>query len=543
MTMKDSIKKVITYIGGLNGVLCILYTSLILSSYAFVSKLILPDDIAMLITGFRMALFVRSVGIIVVGAILVCPLILRKVKTLSMNQDEKTYDKKWFLYLFVIIFLVMFLHYLAYYPGGFSQDTITQYQQAISNQYSDWHPVFQTLFAIKLPLVLMGGWIGSIVLWQILLFSLTLAYGIYQLLQYTNKTFAIGSLLFILLNPTTTNVLMFPWKDTSFLIGTFLLTIFAMQIFFTKGAWCEKKSHLIFLILTISFTTLFRHNAILFTLTYILAVLFSLPKKKVAVLSVAVLAIVLGVKYPLYHALKVEKPENRQVETLGLPMTVIGATAKYDFDSLDEETKEFVLKVAPKEVWEEAYVYGSFNLVKYREETNVQVIEEYGTKKVLSMMKKCFQASPISAMMGFIRATDGVYSVSENYLYAVIPNVEENDVGIEQGGIGFLQTINYYGTAFMAVMFPHVFTFVGTIHLAFVVIILAKYKLNRWEDWKKIFYVLPIFAYNFGSMLFLSHYGDVYRYFCYTFLLVPMLLGILLVNCKERSSSLKKLEK
>ena len=102
--MKDSIKKVITYIGGLNGVMCILYTSLILSSYAFVSKLIIPDDIAMPITGFRMALFVRSVGIIVVGAILVCPLILRKVKTLSMNQDEKTYDKKWFLYLFVIIF-------------------------------------------------------------------------------------------------------------------------------------------------------------------------------------------------------------------------------------------------------------------------------------------------------------------------------------------------------------------------------------------------------------------------------------------------------
>ena len=544
MAIKEIVKKGFSYIGGLNGILFILYTVLIFSSYAFISKNTIIEDFSLSVSGFHTAMFIRSVGIITFLSLFICPFILKKFNCISIPKTEETYHTIWFFYFFVAVFAVLFLHYIAYYPGGFSQDSFVQYKQAVSNQYGDWHPVFHTLFAIKLPLLITGGWIGSVVLFQIIVFPMVLAYAIYQLLRFTGIRFAIGSLIFILLNPTTSNVLMFPWKDTSFMIGAILLMTFAMQIFFTNGEWCSKKRNIVLLIITISFTTLFRHNAVLFTLPCLFAIAFSLKKKQVAIISLTVLLIVLGIKYPLYNAMNVKKPNARQVETLGLPMTVIGAIAKYDFDVLDEETKDFVLKVAPREIWDETYVYGSFNVVKFRRtETNCDVIEEYGTQKVLSMMMKCFKASPVHATLSLIRLTDGVYSLNDDYLYGVIPNVDANDVGIKEGGVSFLKTLNYYYTAITTTIFPHLFTFVGTVHFVFIAMILAKFKFNRWNDLKTIFYILPVFVYNFGSMLLLSHYGDVYRYFYYTFMLVPILLAILLINREERSSSSQALEK
>lgn len=52
-------------------------------------------------------------------------------------------------------------------------------------------------------------------------------------------------------------------------------------------------------------------------------------------------------------------------------------------------------------------------------------------------------------------------------------------------------------------------------------------------DWKKILLVLPVFAYNFGTALLLTGYADIARFCCYTRLIFPFLLIIMLKNTKE----------
>ena len=67
---------------------------------------------------------------------------------------------------------------------------------------------------------------------------------------------------------------MFPLKDVSFAIGALLLLTYALQIYVTKGEWVRKPINMAFFIVAEVLTTLFRHNAVLFTVPLIAAVLF-----------------------------------------------------------------------------------------------------------------------------------------------------------------------------------------------------------------------------------------------------------------------------
>ena len=247
------------------------------------------------------------------------------------------------------------------------------------------------------------------------------------------------------------------------------------------------------------------------------------------------LFLVVGVKYPLFSLLNVESPSNRQGETLGLPMSVIGAVVAYSPDSLDEETKEFAYKVTPKEVWESKYTYGSYNSVKWAKETNFDVIDEYGAEKIIPMMLRCFINEPEISLRALIQLTDVVYTVNDNYNYWWKPGIAQNDYGISNKGIPLLQILKYiYSTACIAFI-PHLFMYVGAMHFVLCGSVLAKLRLNVFHDWERIFYIIPLFAYNFGTALLLSGPFDSCRFFYYTFLIMPTLL---IMIYKERSTEI-----
>lgn len=511
-------KRFWNFIEGINGLLLIIYAFFVLVSAAFVHQF---DSTAY---------FLRET--IVIG-ILVCvsaPLVIRTLKKakISLVSTEAKTIKLSFATFFLLSLLVLLLHYFAYYPGSFALDTVDQYREAITNSYMDWHPVIHTLLVIKLPLLLTGGWIGSIVLFQVMWFSLAIAYASYVVLKLSNKIYAFITLGFFLLNPLTGNTAMFPLKDTSFAIGVLFLVSFSLQIFFTKGEWIKKPLNLIAFIVVISITTLFRHNALLFTIPFFVAILLIISKKRALMIICGILVIIGGIKFPLYSSLQVINPESRQIETLGLPMTVIGAAVKYAPDSLDDEVLDFAYRIAPKEVWEENYVYGSYNTVKNDKRANNQVIEEYGTAQVLKMMLSCIKSSPKHALLGLIKLTDRVYTISDDYSYSRIPDITENEYGIHQEGFGFLRYLNNLYTQGIVLLFPYPFIYIGVAHFLLIAFTLAKCKLNKLNDWKKVLFVLPVFIYNFGSMMLLTGSEDVSRYFFYTMLLVPLYLVLLL---------------
>ncbi len=535
-TVRSMIKRNWQYIHGINGLLLILYSIFVFSTYAY---LIVYSNFP-LTTIDGKAYLIRWVFLIMICSVICCPLLLKATQRIKISSHLVSKDNhsniKWKMLFFGVPFLVSFFKYITYYPTAFSTDSFSQYSQAITNRYNDWHPVIQTLFSFKLPLTLTGGWIGSISLFQIFVLSLAISYSLLSLQKYTNNKYALFALLFIVLNPKVSNTTLYPWKDVPFAIGALLMTSFSLHIFCTRGNWIKRKANLILFIVVFALTTLFRHNALLFTIPLIIAVTFYLDKKSVMVICICAAALIAGIKGPLYSALNVESPDQRQVETLGLPMTIIGAAVTYTPELVDHETLDFAYKIAPRDVWEEKYHYGSYNDVKWDSHTNNDVIEEYGTLKVLTMALRCFKNCPSASLKGLIKITDVVYSMCDDYIYDDMPKIVGNQYGIVSHGIPLLQKMNYIVSKSLLVLFPWLFLYVGSMHFVIITSVLAKCKLNNWEDWKKILLVFPMFIYNYGTTLLLTGAEDSSRFFFYTFLLMPTLLVFLFRNNEEGST-------
>lgn len=522
-------KKLFEHIGGVNSVILILYSFFVLVTYVYTSKYELSIKFV-----------IRWAFIIFVALVVICPILIQKVSKLSIQVPDKPLSvsekRRSVMVFFSITLFVLLLYYAAYYPGGFTWDQLGQYRQAVTNEYNDWHPAVHTLLFYKLPLLLSFGWVGSIALFQIILFSMAITYTCNTLLKYAGKVVAIAFLCFVLLNPSNGNMAVHSGRDTAFAMGALLLLTFAIEMVFSHGEWMNQKSHIAVLIIILVLTTLVRHNAILFTLPYAIAILFQIPKKKWFLTVISVIVIVVIIKGPLLMAIGVDKPGKRQGEVLGLPMTVIGDVVANNPKSLDEEVLEFAYHVAPKEVWEEEYESGSFNSIKDNSATNRDVIEEYGTGKVLNYMFRSIAASPREAIQGLIKLTDPVYTLTDDYSYYEVADIAENDEGKELSGIAFLRTINnkYIGAVMM--MFPHLFMYVGSMMMILIVSILAKCKLNRRKDWRKILLAIPVLTYNFGTMLLLTGPTDSSRLFYHSFLTIPVLVVGFFLNHDPKQS-------
>lgn len=524
--MKSLTEKIWKYIGGVNGLLLVLYLI-----FAFTSAVITNKHLSRYY-------FAGSLLIIVVLTVVVSPIVMRLFSKASIKPRKKNGEIRFstkallFTVFFFVSFICFLLYFIAFYPGGYYPDSFSQYHQAMNSEYNDWHPVMHTLVAFKLPLAITDGWVGSIVLFQIICFSLVLAYSFTVIYNCTGWTYTVLSMIYILGNPQTGNIAMFPLKDVSFAIGALLLLTYALQIYVTKGEWVRKPINMAFFIVAEVLTTLFRHNAVLFTVPLIAAVLFFMTWKRGLALCIAVLMLYTGVKGPFYNSIGVVRPGERIVEMLGLPMTVIGAAATYTEDRLDDETREFALKVAPREVWEEKFMPGCYNWVKWDSRTNNGVIEAYGARRVVSMMFRCFRDSGVVSVVSLIRLTEAAYTFSNSYgkdfSLVMEPGVLDNNENIAMMGNKTMATLIRGFNHAVSDLLPHVFLYLGVMHFILILAILSKNRLNRLNDLKKIFFVLPVFAYNYGTTLLLTGMNDAPRFFFYTFMLMPCLLIILL---------------
>ena len=471
----------------------------------------------------------------------VCPLMLRSARRLdaadsigkSLSSPPSVSARALRAAFFALPLAVFLLKYIIYYPGGFTDDSIDQYTQTLTGAYDDWHPVLHTLLFFRLPLALSGGWAGSVVLFQILLFSGTLYYSLSTVQRCAGTRWALGALAFILLNPATGNIAMFPWKDVAFAMGALTLVTFMLRLRFTDGKWIKSPLNAAAFALVLALTSLMRHNAILFTVPFMFAAAFMMAPKRALAVCLCALALVFGVKWPLYSALGVTSPGKRAAESMGLPMNVIGAAVTGSPETLGADILEFAYAFAPEEVWRECYVCGRLNSVKWHPLTDTGTVDRYGAPKVLDMAFRCLWQAPKESIMALIKLTGVAYTVYDDYSFIPIPKISRNTLGIEPGGVPALQAANRLVSKGAALVFPWLFTCAGAVHLALLTLILAKFRLSRFGHWKRIFPALPLFSYNFGTALLLYDASDSARLFFYTFIVAPSLLVLLLDNRHE----------
>lgn len=429
-----------------------------------------------------------------------------------------------FLCFAMVSFTVFFLWYIAFYPGGFSNDSIAQYTEAVSGKYNDWHPAWHTLLTFTIPWKITNS-VSSILLFQLICMSLALAYVAMTIYEYGGVRFAAAALGCILLNPIVTSTAMYPWKDVTFAIAAALAVNGMVKIYFAhccgvvlKGKW----------ILIISFflanAALMRHNAILFTAAAIIALAFYLQKGQWFFLTASCLLMILVVKGPLYSAAGVEKPGLRKQEMMGLPLCILANVTKECPQLLDENIADFMYAMAPQEKWEETYVCGDFNSIKWI--IDLSVIEDTDIGQILKMMVRCFVIAPRPAWKAFLSLTDLVYSMEGDIAY-IGPKISQNEVDIVYKGNEELRALLAEG--YVPVVLKTIFKYlcyIGTPIFVMLAVICAKTDFSNRKDWKRMMLCMPVFVYDAGTMLLLT--GPDARFFYVNFLVCPLIVLMVL---------------
>lgn len=525
-------RKFLSYLEGWRGIVLILYMWVIMMGFA----------LAYLDRSFMKATYfykycISIAEFLLIVLVYICPKLLRKAENFTILSNLEPFTKvtrrKFFVRSWLIAFGAFMIMYISFWPGCFSTDCLNQYIQVIRAKYNDWHPVIHTLFAFTLPLKISGGWTGSVVLFQIIVFSLALAYSSYTLAEFGNTKYASLSLLYIVLNSATLSIAVIPWKDVTFAIFAMLSMAFAVNVYFSDGAWLDSIAHVAMFTVVISLATIFRHNAILFTLPLLIAVVSYVKCWRKIFLVVGVCAVIFAIRGGLYSYINVEKPGYRIVETTCTPMTIIGNAVYETPEKLDEDILEFAYKVAPKEVWQENYSIGSFNSVKFGK-INGNVIEQAGYAKILGMMFRCFVQTPRASLRGFFALTDMVYGIAGPVDWVIGPDVSgtrEREYGIIYKGIPILQLLFHVYRHFTVALLKHIFWHTGILLLIMLVFMLAKLHFDKLSNLKRLLLVLPIFTYDFGTMLFLG--GNDFRFFYCTYLVFPLVILVMLRDKNE----------
>lgn len=430
--------------------------------------------------------------------------------------------------VFIATLAVLFMWQWAFWPGCFSSDSINQYSQAADGWYNNWHPVIHTWLFVLLPLKIFGGAWG-VVFFQLLIFSGALAYLLFVMYdEGCPLWFILLSWAYTVLSPYTGSMLLFVWKDCVLDALLALLMGQLIRIYSDSGAWLKKPLNLAALT-ALSFLILnIRHNAVLLIgpLFIVLLVFIGRERKRLLLSAAAVLAATAIWAGPVLNIADVERPDQRVTETVGLPMSLLCSVYTRNADSMSPEVREFMDSLAEPWQWEECYrADEGFNSIKwYGNDDLADIVDARGTGTILRYALDSALRSPRYALSGVLRLTGFLWRINGDSLYWYAPAISANDYGISPQWHEPLVSagLSYMSAAARAPL-NLLFNYIGVPILALLLFAVAQLGGGRLG---RVFLVIPVMAYNFGTMLLLS--GADYRFFHFNFVIAAPLIYLML---------------
>ena len=451
-----------------------------------------------------------------------------KNKYIKVNAEKSKLNKRTFFFCSLICFVILFVTFLAYFPGGISPDNVSQWKQIQSFEFDNWHPVFHT-FLMYLTTRIVNSY-PFVIFVQIVFFSIAMAYLLSTLESWGfSKKVLMTVELFVVLNPLVRNLLMYGWKDAALTIFLMFLFSFVTNIYFTDGLWLSRMRNVVLLSVLTAFATLVRHNAFFYTLPLVLfIVLFYFKKSKKAIfLPAAVLAIYFLVVGPFYNMLNVTKPDNVFSESVGIPMTIMGDVMKKNKDVLPEKTRNFLLDIAPAEKWEEVYECGNYNSIKF-ESMHQEVIDNISVREFFEMTLDTIKRDPENSFLAVRELTGFVWKVSgEGARINVVTNGEEigytyKNTFINRFCMFFVRIVD------MAINIPVMETIFALFGVQMLVLMMVGLFSIQRNGAKTLMFVIPNLAYNLGTMLLLC--GKDYRFFHFNLVLTTSACLVMLAR-------------
>ncbi len=416
------------------------------------------------------------------------------------------------IYTLSVIFLNSNLH----------PDSIVQWKQAESGVYDTWHPPLHTILFFTIPMKLGLGKYG-IMLLQTLYFSMAFTYLSYVLISSKiSKIWLAISCLLVWSSPYMMVLMWRPLKDVAFMIFATLLFGYVVRIVHSNGEWLDKKKNIILFAAAFVCCQTMRHNGILFTLPLGLIMLFYIVKKwNVRIYAIIAIILCLVSVRCLYLGINAEKADMRIVETIGMPLTVWGNVMKNEPEALPEETQKFMYEIASKDMYENEYITGDFNSIKWKNsilnsDLDFDRIDELGIGEVLKYTYQCFRYAPESSYDAIVFLTREVWKL--------LP--EDGDMPNAQ----VIQKLERLESRLHINIYPvkAVLASYGYINLALIAVCIYLLSRKRYS----FIYCLPLLCYNFGTMLLLTAHHD-YRFFLIN---IPIFTATVYLSLKDNKT-------
>lgn len=371
-------------------------------------------------------------------------LIIRKVLKIldKINLDSKTkINIKEVLVYTILIIIVMTICYIVNIPTLYnvSPDVINQYNEAITNTYSDWHPLFHTLLFFKLPTIINNS-LSTCAVFQLIFVGLVTLYFAYFCRKYfLNHKWTLFILILFLANPIIMKMSTTLWKDIPFSFSMMLLTMNLIEIFIDKNWLNSNKNKLLFIIGSFGII-FFRHNGILsFLIMMCLLIIFNNKKKFLIILLIIMMSLKF-VSTPIYKSLNIG-PNGGIAECLGVPLNQMSYIFNMQGKVTDDELN-LMNNIESLQYWEKYFDKKSFNYIKWNGNYDFDYVKN-NYKKILSTWLNMIKDNPKLAIDSYINVTSPIWELTiplsfnsanitdgsfANYIFNDYYNILENSI-------------------------------------------------------------------------------------------------------------------
>lgn len=448
---------------------------------------------------------------------------LRNFSIRAAGREKNRYTKTAFWLGSMVTAFPLAVYFIIFFPGAVSPDNIVQWEQVQSGLYSDWHPVYHTLM-IKLFAAIVNHY-AFIVFIQMAAMSFA---GGYLLSVLAKHQFPVWCLVLceglIILNPHTRYLFLYLWKDSAFSIFMLLLCSYLIQVLLSRGEWLSRKRNVAAMGFSLLSVTMLRHNGILYSvpLLFFLCIFYRDQRKNSRLLIMGLLFCFVFIKYPLYNLLRVERPEQTYVESVGLPMTIMCNAKVLGVDNLDKKTEEMLEALGDDEIWNK-YELGNYNSIKFRSDAN-EIVQDIEIREFLEMTLDTVKKNPAVSFQTLYQATRMVWDVRGKVLWDFEPFIQENEYGYEysENGEDLRNKVKEFDLDRIQGIGKYIFSFIGVYLLLFMLSVILTFTRNGKEG---VMLLLPVLCYNFGTMVLLCGYD--FRFFYYNFFVtIPFCLTL-----------------
>lgn len=266
------------------------------------------------------------------------------------------------LYMLPMLGASLFM-FIAFYPAAMTPDSMAQWEQAKTQEFTNWHPVMFTWTIMLLTKIWDSP--GIVALFQVGLLTLTMGYMGYLMRRFRIHPAIIWAVLILVaIVPINAILSITIWKDVTYSISLLFFSLMMVVLVRTNGEETKKLSFMALFLVSSFLLVFFRHNGFPVFLVTMVVVLIMYRHAWKRLLPAALVIIVIHqvITGPVYESLEVVESDPQ--EALSIPTQQIANIVSQN-GKMTEDQRAYINRLMPLEIWPEKYNPYSVDPIKF----------------------------------------------------------------------------------------------------------------------------------------------------------------------------------